>query len=130
MSKQGDRPGGPSPAQGGRRPTGDGEGQKNPAPKRFWPKHKTEAVLRMLRGEDIEHLSRELGVTAATLTEWRELFLAGGAEAFKRRPVKEEAELKRLNAKIGEQAMENELLREKIARMEQGRPLARRRSKR
>lgn len=97
MSKRDDRPGGPSPAKRGHRPTGDVEGRKNTAPKRIWPKHKTEAVLRLLKGEDIEHLSRELGVTAVTPTEWRELFLAGCAEAFKKRPAKEEAELKRLN---------------------------------
>jgi hypothetical protein len=29
-------------------------------------------VLRLLRGEDLETLSRELGVTAATLSGWRE----------------------------------------------------------
>ena len=40
-------------------------------------------------------------------------------------PVKE-AELRE---KIGDQAMENELLREKIARMEHNRPLALRRSR-
>jgi transposase len=37
---------------------------------------KTAAVLRLLRGEDLEIVSRELGVTAATLTGWRDAFLA------------------------------------------------------
>ena len=119
----------PSPAERGRRPSEAGEGASNSRPQRFWPKHKTEAVLRLLRGEDMEFLSRELGVTAATLSKWRDAFLAAGAEAFKKRPAQVEAEVQRLNAKIGEQTMENELLREKIARMEQGRPLAWRRSK-
>ncbi len=32
---------------------------------------KQAAVLRLLRGEDLEALSRELGVTAATLSRWR-----------------------------------------------------------
>ena len=105
------------------------EGATSKAPKRFWPKHKTEAVLRLLRGEDLDLVSREIGVTAAPLSEWRDIFLAGGADAFKKRPAKEEAEITRLNAKIGEQAMENELLREKIVRMEKGNPLARRRSR-
>ena len=31
---------------------------------------KSAAVLRLLRGEDLETVSRELGVTAATLTGW------------------------------------------------------------
>lgn len=120
--------GGSSPAEGGRRPIGAGEEGRKP-PKRFWAKHKTEAVLRLLRGEDIELLSRELGVTAATLTGWREQFLAGGADGLKKRSPREEAEIKRLKEKVGEQAMENELLREKIARMEKDRPLAWRRSR-
>ena len=37
---------------------------------------KREAVLRLLRGEDLELVSRSLGVTAATLTSWRDDFLA------------------------------------------------------
>ena len=37
---------------------------------------KTTAVLRLLRGEDLEMVSRSLGVTAATLTTWRDGFLA------------------------------------------------------
>ena len=39
---------------------------------------KSAAVLRLLRGEDLETVSRELSVTAATLTGWRDSFLAGG----------------------------------------------------
>ncbi len=39
---------------------------------------KRDAVLRLLRGEDLESVSRVLGVTAATLTAWRDAFLAAG----------------------------------------------------
>jgi transposase-like protein len=116
-----------SPVEGGRRPTGTGETKA--APKRFWAQHKTEAVLRLLRGEDIDTLSRELGVTAATLSQWRSAFLAGGAESLKKRSPAEEAEYKRLNEKIGEQTMEIELLREKIRIMEAKDPLGWRRSR-
>lgn len=116
-----------SPVEGGRRPTGTGE--KKAAPKRFWAQHKSEAVLRLLRGEDIETLSRELGVTAATLSQWRSAFLVGGAESLKKRSPAEEAEYKRLNEKIGEQTMEIELLREKIRAMEAKDPLGWRRSR-
>ena len=116
-----------SPVEGGRRPTGTGETKA--APKRFWAQHKTEAVLRLLRGEDIDTLSRELGVTAATLSQWRSAFLAGGAESLKKRSPAEEAEYKRLNEKIGEQTMEIELLREKIRIMEAKDPLGLRRSR-
>ncbi len=39
---------------------------------------KRDAVLRLLRGEDLETLSRTLGVTAATLSGWRDTFLSAG----------------------------------------------------
>ena len=99
------------------------------APKRFWARHKTQAVLRLLRGEDVDLVSRELGVTAATLSQWRDTFLDAGESGLKPHPVKDSVEVGRLREKIGEQAMENELLREKIARLEQNRPLAHRRSR-
>jgi hypothetical protein len=117
-----------SPAEGGRSPTRAGEA--GGAPKRFFATHKTQAVLRLLRGEPIEFVSRDLGLTAATLTAWKDMFLAAGERSFVKKTPEQERETKRLNAKIGEQAMENELLREKIARMEQNRPLPLRRSKR
>ena len=98
-------------------------------PKRFWAKHKVQAVLRLLRGEDIDLVSRDIGVTAATLTQWRDAFLEAGEAGLKPHLVKESVEVGRLREKIGEQAMENELLREKIASMEQNRPLAHRRSR-
>ncbi len=116
-----------SPVEGGRRPIGTGE---TPAvPQRFWAQHKSEAVLRVLRGEDIETLSRELGVTAGKISQWRTAFLAGGAQSLKKRSAAEDAEVKRLNEKIGEQTMEIELLREKIRLLEGKLPLARRRSR-
>ena len=99
------------------------------APKRFWARHKTQAVLRLLRGEDIDLVSRDLGVTAAMLSQWRDTFLEAGESGLKPHPVKESVEVGRLREKIGEQAMDNELLREKIARLEQNRPLARGRSR-
>jgi hypothetical protein len=83
-----------------------------------------------LRGASLELLSRELGVTAATLTLWQETFLASGAQGFAKKTPAQEAETRRLNSKIGEQAMEIELLREKIAALEDKRPLPLRRLKR
>ena len=99
--------------------------------RRFSARRKAEVVMRLLRGENIELVSRELGVTAASLTEWRERFLAAGWEAMKQRPADErDREVVRLREKVGEVTMANELLREKISRMEVGDPLARRRSRR
>ena len=86
--------------------------------------------MRLLKGDSLETLSRELKVTAARLSEWRESFLAAGGAALKsRRPDARDDEVKRLQAKIGEVTMANELLNEKIDRMEAGRPLASGRSR-
>lgn len=89
---------------------------------------KTASVLRLLRGEDLETVSRSLGVTAATLTTWRDAFLAAGEAALATRPESGETlENDRLKAKLGEVMIERELLHEKIAILEAGRPLALRR---
>ena len=90
-----------------------------------------DAVLRLLRGEDLERVSRSLGVTAATLSGWRDAFLAGGEAALATKPADaEDLELDRLEAKLGEVVLERELLAEKVAALEAGRPLARRRPRR
>ena len=91
---------------------------------------KTAAVLRLLRGEDLETVSRSLGVTAATLSGWREAFLAAGEAALSVKPASgEELESERLKAKLGAALIERDLLHEKIARLEAGRPFARGRRK-
>jgi hypothetical protein len=93
-------------------------------------KRKASVVLELLRGADLESTSRKYGVTAAPLTEWRDAFLAGGAEALKAR---QEAQLdeqgRRMKLVIAEMAMENELLRERIRRMEDEKPFLRWRSR-
>src|SRR3954452_3420187 len=89
---------------------------------------KSAAVLRLLRGEDLETVSRELGVTAAPLTGWRDAFLAGGEAALTTRAATgEELESERLKAKLGAALIERDLLNEKIALLEAGRPFARKR---
>ena len=92
---------------------------------------KRDAVLRLLRGEDLELVSRSLGVTAATLSGWREAFLAGGEANLATRPEGAEAlESERLKARLGEMLLERELLEAKVAALEAGRPLVWRRSRR
>jgi transposase-like protein len=82
----------------------------------------------MLRGEPLDGLARELGVTAATLAQWREHFLAGGQAALKSRAADErDEEIQRLRAKVGEITMNNELLLERCHRLEANLPLPRRR---
>jgi len=89
---------------------------------------KTAAVLRLLRGEDLETVSRELGVTAATLTGWHDAFVAAGEAALTTRPGSaEELESDRLKARLGVALIERDLLNEKIALLEADRPFARRR---
>ena len=89
---------------------------------------KTAAVMRPLRGEDLETVSRSLGVTAATLTMWRDAFLVAGEAALATRPDSgEELESDRLKARLGEALIERDLLHEKIAILESQRPLGRRR---
>ena|SRR4051794_3912882 len=94
-------------------------------------RRKREAVLRLLRGEDLETVSRVLGVTAATLAGWRDAFLAGGEAALATKPADaKDLELDRLKAKLGEVMLDRELLAEKVAALEAGRPLARGRPRR
>lgn len=99
-------------------------------PQRFSAKLKSKIFMRFLRGESIELLAREYCTTAAKISKWRDDFLDAGEEALKKRPKKEkDREISRLKEKLGDTTMENELLYEKIRRMENGRPLAPWRSK-
>ena len=98
---------------------------------RYSAKRKREAVPRLLRGEDLDLVSREIGVNAATLATWRDRFLESGLEGLRSKPGDErDREIAALQRKLGEVTMANELLESKIDAMEAGRPLARRRSKR
>jgi hypothetical protein len=103
---------------------------KNAESGRFSAKRKMEAVLRLLRGEDLELLSREYGVVAARLSQWREDFLCGGQLALQQRPADlREEQIKDLQAKVGELTMANELLHHQVQRQASGRPFVVGRSK-
>ena len=119
------------PSQGARRATGEGSNNGWQKPQRFSARQKTAAVLRLLRGEALDVVSRELGIPAARLTTWREAFLAGGQDALKKSPLdSRDQELTRLRQKLGEATMDIELLQEKMGRLEINRPLRHRRSRR
>ena len=120
---------GAGPAERAQHAGGDG-----PAPerrRRMSARRKQSAVLRLLRGEALELVSRQLGVTAAELSAWRDAFLAAGEASLKTRPADgRDHEIGRLKAKVGDLTMTTELLEAKIEHLEAGRPLARRRSRR
>jgi len=123
----------PGGSEGVRRATGEAPGldaQKSRRQFRMSAGRKEAAVLRLLKGESLEVLSRELRVTAAELSGWRAAFLAGGASALKVRETDQRDEqIIRLKAKIGDLTMANELLDAKIDKLEGGVPLRLRRSK-
>jgi transposase len=75
---------------------------------------KMDAVLRLLRGEPLDVLSRELGVEAHRLAAWRDDFLEGGKEALKgQRPDRsgDDRALKQAERKVGQLTIQNEVLR-------------------
>ncbi len=97
---------------------------------RWTSKRKMEAVLRLIRGESLDSLSRELRVTAAKLSQWKESFVQSGSTGLKKRPTDgKEEEIQRLRAKVGELTMENELLYERSRRAEENLPFHLRKSK-
>jgi transposase len=113
-------------AEGARRATEQSpESGPLPGAGRWSAKRKTSVVLELLRGSDLESTSRKHRVTIATLSDWRERFLAGGEATLKSREIDtEDEQIKRLKSVVAGICVDNELLREKIARLENGRPLA------
>jgi len=110
---------------------GGGEPVGGPLSRRVSAKRKLAAVKRLQRGESLELVSRELNVTAARLSDWRDRVERAAETALKERTRDHrDDEISRLKGKVGEMTMENELLYEKIDRLEGGSPLARRRSRR
>ena len=98
------------------------------APGQRWSvARKREVVLRLLRGESAELLSRELGVPLYKLEQWRQKADAALEGALKERETDAAAgELAAAMQRIGELSMEVELLRERSGKPG---PLARRRSR-
>jgi hypothetical protein len=118
------------PSQGARRATGEGSNNGWQKFRRFSARQTTAVVLRLLRGEALDLVSRELGIPAARLTTWREAFREAGQDALKKPPLEDHArELARLQQKLGESTMDMELLREQIGRLETRRPLPPRRAR-
>src|ERR1700757_4190497 len=111
---------GPVGSEVGHSPSTLSPGQSVPAgglaPGQRWSVgRKREVVLRLLRGEAAESLSRELGVPVYRLERWRERALLGIDGALREREgdaVSEE--LAAAMRRVGELTMENEVLRARV----------------
>jgi len=88
-------------------------GVENEERGRWSAKKKAAVVLRLLKGEELDALSREMRVTAATLSSWREIFLAQGVAGLKSREGDARDEkIVQLQKALGETALNLEISRE------------------
>jgi transposase len=124
----------PGETEGARRATGGapGGGARPIGPlepgQRWNASRKREVVLRLLRGESMDALSRELGIETYLLEEWKQRALAGmDASLRERKTTSERIELDAALKRLGELMMDNELLLERCRRSGVS-PLALRRS--
>ncbi len=96
---------------------------QNPAdlPERWSAQRKTEIVLRLIQGEAVEEISREIGIAASVLEEWQRLFIECGRNGLKSRSEPDgDRELVRARAKIGELTMRLELMEEILKKKQNG----------
>ncbi len=102
----------------------ESRGRPEGLPKRWSARRKAEVVLRLLRGEDIGEVSREVRVAPPELERWRREFLEGGQQGLKgkNRPG---GELMRTRAKLGELTMRVELQAELLEKRGYGDELRR-----
>jgi hypothetical protein len=130
MSRQ--KPGEARASEGARRATGEASASPSRGGTGRWSaRRKVSVVLELLRGADLESRSRKHRVTAATVSAWRDEFLASGEAGLKRREVTSESEeTRRLKSVVADLATDKELLKEKIRHLEASGPLGWWRSKR
>ena len=139
QNDRGDVVDGPVVSEGGRSPSTLSTGQGAPpvmagttlgplAPGQRWSAgRKREVVLRLMRGESAELLSRELGLPLFKLEQWRQRAETALEGALKEREADQaDGQLAAAMQRIGELTMEIELLR---AKMERPGPLVGRRSR-
>ncbi len=78
-------------------------------PERWSAPRKTELVLRLLRGETLDAVSRDSHVPAHELEGLKRAFLEAGTQGLKRHVDPDDRELLRTRAKLGELMMRGEL---------------------
>jgi len=102
------------------------EGRGGTPPERWSVQQKTEVVLRLLRGEDLGEVSREMRVSPAALEEWRRVFLETGQQGLRTRSRDPgQRELTGTRAKLGELTMRMELATELLEKRGYGDELKR-----
>ena len=123
--------------EGARRATGvradaAAAGAGSLAPGQRWSAgRKRDVVLRLLRGESLDAVSREVGVEIYRLEDWKDRALAGLELGLKEQGGEPAAAaLDAAKRHIGDLSMENELLRERARAAERRLPLPMRRSRR
>ncbi len=99
------KPGGPDPMPGA---------AADELPERWSAERKTELVMRLLRGEALDAVSRESQVPAHELESWKRVFLEQGTRGLRTAGEPEERELTLARAKIGELMMRLELAEDLI----------------
>src|SRR4051812_24688497 len=105
MSTQ--KPGEAGASEGARRATGEASASPTRATGRWSARRKMSVVLELLRGADLETLSRRHGVTAAAISEWRDKFLAGGEARLKYHEIAvEDEDTRRLKSVVADLATE------------------------
>jgi hypothetical protein len=73
---------------------------------------KEQAVLRLLKGEDMELVSRESGFAMHELAQWHKKYMLGGRENLKSHPKDpHHADLEQRDQLISKLALENEILK-------------------
>jgi hypothetical protein len=79
---------------------------------RWSARKKADVVMRLLRGESLEEVSRDVKVEAHRLAAWREDFIASGIEGLKANPSQPvDRRVRDLERKVGELALDNDILR-------------------
>lgn len=78
-------------------------------PERWSVQRKQEVVLRLVRGEPLDQVSRETQVPAHDLETWQRRFLEAGQRGLRTKADPEERELTLAKAKLGELMMRLEL---------------------
>ena len=92
------------------------------------PEFKKQAVERMLAGEPVSRLSRQLRVRRASLYRWREAYRKGGVAGFRpvgrprqpdqrQAPEKGNARIQELERKVGQQTLVIDFLQKAFKRV-------------